>query len=348
MKNDIILIPLFLLLFIIFFALFTTLDLFAFWTSLSSYGSEKTGGQFLFALWPKLVETLPVSLFFTIVFIEFRILMKPGTRFFSFLILLLLSLAILVFGVKLLSGFEKSQTSRVVTEGIEMIPGRINPMGRYLVYPIAVSGNLLKGVAIAEKEERSGNAAQAKEAPVRKAPSKGKPEGAGALRFVKEAQIVEKGKEIRLEGSEGTLFSVYRSEIPARPFSMKDQHFIETFLRDIAFFNEKLLSYAKTGGKDFYMLAFAILFLFLASGFFMRITRWPLFNLLFSFLASRAYFSLYSFLAGPVSLQIAKYMGKSEIAGSMPAYVMILIGILLLLIDILFVPFDRWKREIEE
>ena len=77
----------------------------------------------------------------------------------------------------------------------------------------------------------------------------------------------------------------------------------------------------------------------------LRITRWPLFNVLLLVLAVRAYLLLYHALAVDLAPTVARIVSDPLLAQLAPSAAFVVLGVLLLLVDILFVPPDRWTAE---
>jgi hypothetical protein len=59
-------------------------------------------------------------------------------------------------------------------------------------------------------------------------------------------------------------------------------------------------------------------------------------------IAARGYFSLYHYLAVTIAPHIARAVTDRLVARLFPSAVFSALGVLLLLLDILFIPADRW------
>ena len=117
------------------------------------------------------------------------------------------------------------------------------------------------------------------------------------------------------------------------------------FLRDFRTMTadfEKLLgaSFAR-----FLFACFALLFLVSASLVLLRLTRWPLFNVLLLVLAVRAYLLLHHVLAVDLAPAIGRVVADPLLKLLAPSAAFVVVGVLLLLVDILFIPPDRWTTE---
>jgi len=95
----------------------------------------------------------------------------------------------------------------------------------------------------------------------------------------------------------------------------------------------------------FFVACFATLFLVTALLVLLRATRWPLFNVLLLVLAVRAYLLLYHLLAVELAPAIGRAVADPLLRLLAPSAAFVVVGALLLLVDILFVPADRWTVE---
>jgi hypothetical protein len=77
----------------------------------------------------------------------------------------------------------------------------------------------------------------------------------------------------------------------------------------------------------------------------LRITRWPLLNMMLLGIATRAYFSLYHLLAVSFSPQLAQIVTDVLVARMFPSVAFVGLAVIFLLVDILFIPSDRWQSE---
>jgi hypothetical protein len=120
--------------------------------------------------------------------------------------------------------------------------------------------------------------------------------------------------------------------------------FTAAFLRDIGTLTgdfERLISRSL---PEFFAACFALVFLCAASLVLLRITRWPLANVMLLVIAVRGYFSLYHLLAVRLAPQIGQIVSDSLAARLSASAAFAVIGVVLLLVDILFVPADRWSN----
>ena len=117
------------------------------------------------------------------------------------------------------------------------------------------------------------------------------------------------------------------------------------FLRDISTLTTDFERLLAGSPLEFFAACFALIFLCTASLAFLRLTRWPLANIMLLVIAVRGYFSLYHLLAVSLAPQIAKLVSDRLLAHMFPAFALAALGVVLLLVDIIFIPADRWLKE---
>ncbi len=94
----------------------------------------------------------------------------------------------------------------------------------------------------------------------------------------------------------------------------------------------------------FFIACFSLIFLCTTSLVLLRITKWPLVNIMLLVIAVRGYFSLYHLFAVTLAPRVAGIIADPLAARMAPSAVFAAIAVLLLLIDIIFIPADRWKN----
>jgi hypothetical protein len=120
--------------------------------------------------------------------------------------------------------------------------------------------------------------------------------------------------------------------------------FTALFLRDIHTLTADFERLLDGSLGEFFAASFALLFLCTASLALLRITRWPLANIMLLVIAMRGYFSLYHVLATAVAPQVATVITDTFVVRMFPSAAFTVLGILLILVDILFIPADRWAK----
>jgi hypothetical protein len=120
--------------------------------------------------------------------------------------------------------------------------------------------------------------------------------------------------------------------------------FTALFLRDIGTLTSDFDQLLARSLPEFFTACFALVFLCSASLALLRLTRWPLANGILLIIAVRGYFSLYHLLAVSLAPQIGKVIPDSPLARLSAPAAFVVIGVLLLLVDVLFIPADRWSN----
>jgi hypothetical protein len=121
--------------------------------------------------------------------------------------------------------------------------------------------------------------------------------------------------------------------------------FTAFFLRDVDTLVGDFEDLVGSSLSEFFAACFALLFLCTASLALLRITRWPLANVMLLACAVRGYFSLYHFLAVTLAPRMTAMVSDPLLARMLPSAALAAIGVVLLLADILLIPADRWTVE---
>jgi hypothetical protein len=121
--------------------------------------------------------------------------------------------------------------------------------------------------------------------------------------------------------------------------------FTTLFLRDVDTMTADFQGLLVTSRAEFFASSFALVFLCTASLMLLRITRWPLVNIMLLAIAVRGYFSLYHLLAVSFAPQLAQVVADAFVARMFPSVIFAGVAVLFLLVDILFIPGDRWVSE---
>ena len=308
---------LFLLFFVVLLALFSVLSLF-------SFGSD----LFLSRLPFVIRENLPVSVLVAITLLHFRILKRPGNRLFSFLLPFLISAAVLIFGY---TALDRVQSVESVYAGRYPAAERFNrssdPDGGETLYYVGVihRGDGSRGDA---RRDRLNNVIVVDPTDQEK-----------VFTHFSQGRLEPAGDDLVLSAAEGLRLKV---ESSFDDLLGKDR-FVRGLLLDIRFLNDELkVSYQNR--MSFYLLCLSLVFCFLGAGLFSRISKWPLFNVVLSFLAVRGFFYLFRFLRQEIAAELAKVISGLDLVSILPALILSLCGLLMLIVDLLFIPFTRWKE----
>ncbi|NOY10480.1 MAG: hypothetical protein GXP33_16725 [Spirochaetes bacterium] len=327
MKNSLILFPLFLFIFIITAVILATLNIFFFWGLNYSSVTGITKAIVLKSVPYKVFQILTASVLNTIVLISFRILKKTPARFTSFMIILATAYLIFIFAVMGTLEIDKNMGEKPQPV-FSLIPDKLNSFKNYTVYPINVDGEKLRNVVILDLRD----------------------ENKKKNKIIYLAGATEKwNREYFMIKDEKNITRVKeKNAYPVVEEIFKKNRFVSLFLDDISFFNTNLANMYNLSKKMFLIFAFAVVFFFSACGVFMRITRWPLFNIFLSFAIVRGFFTFYRWIQLNVVREAVLFFNISHINFLLPSLIIGGIALLLFLLDILFVPYNYWEIEVAE
>ncbi len=311
----------FLFYFIIVILLFSGLNLLAFWGGLYSENSEILVKMVVQLIPESILLVLPVSVLTTLVLLLFRILKNPGSRFLSFILPLICALAVMIFGYMGLNLIRHRDEQIPATPARYLVPGKFNSVEDQIVYVGEIEGKNLRSILIIGGSN---------------------PE----MNFIYYPRgTAETGKEgLSIIIPERPRLVLNASPVYSSIFSQ--DRFVTGILRDLLCMNRELNTLFMESKTGFYLCCFALIFSFLSASVFMRISKWPLLNVLLGLLVMRGFFSLFRFLREGVALEMEKIVTSNILIQFLPSLILLGFGVLLFLIDILFVPFDMWKREI--
>jgi hypothetical protein len=272
-----------------------------------------------------LFEVMLPAVLLSIVLLGFRMVRRPFSRLLGFLIILGVSYAVLVNGMIWSHRAEAGVREPTVAAWSwqqSLSKGDFARLGAVYVAPGAAKDNVFGPTLVVD--------------PAKQAPR---------FTLYRSGTASAKDGEVTLKLA-GTRSATIRQRIEraATPLFAADVY-TDYFMRDFRTMTgdfEKLLgvSFAR-----FLFACFALLFLVSASLSLLRVTRWPLFNVLLLVLAVRAYLLLYHVLAVDFAPTIGRVVSDPLLTVLAPSAAFIILGVLLLLIDILFIPSDRWTTE---
>ncbi len=313
--------------FIFLFLLICTTFVCAALDTLSAWGlAAGAGGRFTLVYaaqrFPRsLYDVMVPSVVLSIVLLGLRLARRKISRFVALFIVLGVGYVVLVNGmlwIRPLAGLPRSaETPRQY-----LAPSTFVRIGDREVAVRSLSGGQARTVLIYDPAGKPGRFSVA---PVAEASVRG-----GTLTLTTESP-----KPMTISGSPDlTWTSVFAAD-----------RFTELFLRDIRTMVSDFQELLASSRGEFFAASFALVFLCTASFMFLRLTRWPLINVMVLGIAVRGWFSLYHLLAVSIAPQVARAVTDSFVARMVPSAAFIAIGVLFLLVDILFLPADRLASE---
>ncbi len=263
-------------------------------------------------------ETLIPSVVLSIMLLGLRMARRPFSRFLGLVIVLVVSYAALVNGMIWIRALSAKSQSPAEVPRQYIQPSTFIRIGDSVLSARALAGGAIRGIVVYDPARAENRLSVY---PAGSASTRG-----GVL------TVTTSGPQVTLSGSPAPSWTgVFAAD-----------RFTELFLRDIHTLStdfEKLRD-GSLGG--FFAACMALLFLCAASLALLRLTRWPLANIMLLVIAVRGYFSLYHFLATTAAPQVAAAVADPFFVRLFPSAALAALGVVLVLVDILFIPADRW------
>jgi len=321
--KDILRLPvLFLFFFVLLFLFFFGLSLLAQWGSAYSEGREIALQVIEARMLQSLLNVLPAAVLMSLAFLLARTAIKPGSRFLSLIIPLGGAFVLLAFGYQILVGLgplEGAQPSVVdPTPRRYLAPGVFNAVESKVLYFEDLEERRLRSVVVVE-----GGGSDQK------------------LLYFPQGQVAVGDDSVILRMAGYTL-EVDPEPVFAGMFA--EDPVLRRFFTDLDFLNRELRRMFQLSLPAFYFAVLALVISFYASGMFFRLTRWHLLNAALTLLALRGFLALFRFMKEGVVFELDKVLRNPQVLQFLPELVLLILGGLLLILDILFVPFNRWEE----
>jgi hypothetical protein len=327
--KDIIRLPiLFLFIFMLLFILFFTLSVLALWGSVFSEGRE-AALQVVEANIPRLlVQVLPAAVLVALFILLASIAVKPESRFLSLIIPLAGAFVLLAFGYQILqrlgpadapgSGVSRSAAAEASSRRY-LVPGVFNNAESKVIYVEQIDERTVSPVVLAE----GGNADRR------------------LLYFPQGLVLVgEDSVVIRMSG-----YTLAIDPQPVFGHMFAPDPMLRRLFGDLDFLNRELWHVFQRSVPAFYFAVLALVVAFYGSGMFLRLSRWQLLNVVLAVLALRGFLALFRFMGEGVVFELDKVLRNPQALQILPQLTLLIVGGLLLLLDLLFVPFRRGKEE---
>lgn len=321
--KDILRLPvLFLFFFVLLFLFFFGLSLLAQWGSVYSEGREIALQVVEARMLQSLLNVLPAAVLVSLAFLLARIATKPGSRFLSLIIPLGGAFVLLAFGYQMLAGLgplEGAQPSVIdPTPRRYLAPGVFNATESKVLYFEDLEERRLSSVVVAER----GSSDQ-------------------KLLYFPQGQVTvgEESVILRMAG-----YTLEMDPEPVYAGMFAEDPILWRFFTDLDFLNRELRRMFQLSLPSFYFAVLALVISFYAIGMFFRLTRWHLLNAALTLLALRGFLALFRFMKEGVVFELDKVLRNPQALQFLPELALLTLGGLLLLLDILFVPFNRWEE----
>ncbi len=301
------------------------LDMLSVWGLYESAGRGFTFASAVQKLPRSLNNVLVPSVVLSIVLLGLRLARRHFSRFLALFIVLGVSYLVLVNGMLVLRPLAGASPAAAASPGQYLPPSTFVRVGERMINVRSLTDTRARAILVFD------------------------PARAGARFTVfPEGTAVITGGALRLTAPgprpltiTGTPDLSWTSVFAADPFT-------SMFLRDVRTMTSDFQRLLVTARAEFFASSFALVFLCTASLMLLRITRWPLVNIMLLGIAVRGYFSLYHFLAVSFAPQLAKVLTDPFVARMFPSAAFMGLAVLFLLVDILFIPGDRWVSEPRE
>ena len=326
--KDIIRLPiLFLFVFVLVFILFLAVSVLALWGSVYSEGREAALQAVEASIPGLLVKVLPAAVLVSLFILLACIAVKPGSRLLSLLVPLAGAFVLLAFGYQILQrlgpadagGAGVSMSGAAASSRRYLVPGVFNSTESKVIYVEQIDERTVSPVVLAE----GGSADQ-------------------RLLYFPQGLVRAEGDSvvIRMAG--------YTLEIDADPVfgeMFAADPVIRRLFVDLDFLNRELLRVFRRSLPAFYFAVLALAIAFYGSGMFLRLSRSHLLNVALALLAMRGFLALFRFMSEGVVLELDKILKNPQALQYLPEVTLVIVGGLLLLLDLLFVPFRREEVE---
>jgi hypothetical protein len=278
---------------------------------------------YLVAKFPRaVVDVMIPCVVLSIVLLGFRMARHPFSRFLGMLIVLGVGYVSLVNGMIWFRSLAGASLPSGETPRQYLEPSTFTRIGNAIVAVNEISGPGVKGVLRVDAEAPRGARLSVYAA------------GAASARGGNLSVTTTAKPAVTITGSADLSWtSVFAPD-----------RFTAVFLRDIGTLTSDFERLLARSLPEFFLASFALVFLCAASLVLLRLTRWPLANVMLLVIAVRGYFSLYHLLAVRLAPQIGQVISDSLVARLSASASFAIIGVVLLLVDILFVPADRWSN----
>jgi len=327
--KDILRLPiLFLFVFILVFILFFALSVLALWGGVYSEGREAALQAVEANIPETLVQVLPAAVFVSLFILLVRIAAKPGSRFLSLLIPLAGAFVLLAFGYQIL---QRLGPGGEAGPGVAR-PGVVEPSSRRYLVPGVFNTTESKVIYIEEIDESTVSPVVLAEGGSADQKLLYFPQGRVS---VGDDSVVVRMAGYTLEIDPDPVFGGMFAEDPV----------LRRFFADLDFLKRELQRAFRHSLPAFYFAVLALVIACYGSGMFLRLSRWHLLNVTLALLALRGLLALFRFMSEGVVFELDKVLKNPQTLQFLPEVALLVIGGLLLLLDLLFVPFQRWEEE---
>jgi hypothetical protein len=306
----------FLLLFILLFAL----NVLTLWGSVYSEGREAALRVVEVNIPQILLRVLPATVLLSMISLLTRIAFKPKSRFLSLVVPLAGAFVLLAFGFQILEGFAPPERAKAIEPSPRryLVPGAFNATESKVIYIEDLDDSTVSPVVLAE-----GGSTDQK------------------LLYFPQGRVSVGEDAVTLRMA-GYILEVDPDPVFSRMFT--EDPVLRRLFDDVDFLNGELQRVFRASLPAFYFTVFCVVLAFYASGLFLRLTRWHLLNVALTLFALRGLLALFRFMREGVVFELDKILDNPQILQFLPEVTLLILGGLLLLLDLLFIPFHRGEE----
>jgi hypothetical protein len=276
---------------------------------------------------PVLRECFPAAVLFALVLTLFPLYRRPGSRFLSYLLPMGAAFVVLAFGGQALRRLPAAPRSPEPTAAGFFLPQCFQEFGGATLYLEGLQGSRLDGVV-----------------------TQGPPADGPRLAYLGSSEARVPGQpdgQLTIRGGGRSLSAPARPAYAVLLAEADDpvQRLLAGFAADLRRLDRELDARYRASQPAYYLTCLALVFSFFTAGMFFRISRWPLANVLLAFLVLRGYLFLFGWLREEVAGELARLAGMPRLVSSLPEAALLTLGVVFLLVDLLFLPFERSHGE---
>ncbi len=297
-------------------------------TELAETTENSEESEFAIKKLPAIIrDVIPIGSIISLLFIFLRILKKPGIHFFSFLLPLITSFCVLFFGIISINMVITPVEDNITIENY-IKPNKFLFFDNNILYTDTLTGNTIHNAILIDSNNLFLNSENDTE----------------VYKFIEQANVTIDENNININTGYDSFSLSTKSYYSG--FYTTDET-AEYIFSSISLINKELNAFYSRNIIEFAVLCFSFVFIIMASNVFMRITRWPLFNFFVVMFMTIGAILLYNFLKNQIVMEFFSDISDSFFLRLLPCFSLIIIAVLFLLIDIIFIPFNFWNKEIE-
>lgn len=312
LKDSVLHIPVFLIVFAVTFTVLLAFSLLAAWTAVYNPAFELEAGWFTLQLKAQAGGVLLATMFFSLFILFFRVRKKPGSKILTLLLILAAAFLIMLVGATVIYGPPGSPLPRKYGTLHPFIPETVHEADGLLVYTGDVAGSRqgTEGLRLTNTVLY----------------------GAGEFRYYPESTVAVRS----LEGAAVIIPSDDSQEpisvTPANPvynptFNPPDA--ISSLWNDIAALNRYFLEKRASSPELYTVSLLSVMFFAVSCMRFLLASRWPLVGALLTLAAFRGVFLLIRFYDSEIGLEIRNMLPQGTVQEMAFTFMMLILGGLL-------------------